>query len=198
MTQTGAAAAPSPSEMPPERRPSAAEAPPSAVQLTVSVPDDDTEVLAAVVWGGVAGSVPPPDGVEAGHFDGAVRCDQLRIPLRGPAGPPQQLRRCGATIVGTASVATDGSDAQDHAACGGPTARRPAAVAGGDPDAETVDLVIDRAPRLAPVCNPWPSNCSNLPIDGRRSSTWAAVRTSASEQRCWEPPGGPGRARPPR
>nr|WP_287392964.1 hypothetical protein [Candidatus Microthrix sp.] len=65
MTETGAAAAPWPSEMPPERRPSAAEALPSAVQLTIAVPDDETaEVLAAVVWGGAAGAVPPPDGVE--------------------------------------------------------------------------------------------------------------------------------------
>jgi ribosomal protein L11 methyltransferase len=177
MTQTGAAAAPSPSEMPPERRPSAAEAPPSAVQLTVSVPDDDTEVLAAVVWGGVAGSVPPPDGVEERDTpDGAVR---WVISWVDPPSPDQlallsgELRRCGATIVGTASVATDeGLDAwRDHASVwrAGPFAVRPPWLE-AIPDAETVDLVIDPGATFGSGSHQSTRMAlellANLPIDG--------------------------------
>lgn len=151
MTETGAAAAPWPSEMPPERRPSAAEAPPCAVQLTIAVPDDETaEVLAAVVWGGAAGAVPPPDGVE--ERDTADEGVRWVISWVDPPAPElletlgAELCRNGADVVGTASVAHDqGLDAwRDYASVwrDGPFAVRPPWL-DSLPDGETIDLVID-------------------------------------------------------
>lgn len=128
------------------------EAQPSPVQLTISVPagSEAAEALAAVVWGGAAGTVPAPDGVEerervAGAISWVISwmdpppSDRLKLLA-------DELGRCGATIVGIEAVAPDeGLDAwRDHARVwrAGPFAVRPPWL-DARPDAGVIDLVID-------------------------------------------------------
>ncbi len=151
MTETGADAAPPSTGVRPEPLSPGTEASPHAVQLTISVPDGDAaEALAAVVWGGAGGEVPPPDGVEERDpGDGSVRWviswidppDVARMEILGA-----ELRRCGAVVLDTATVAHDeGLDAwRDHASVwrAGPFAVRPPWL-DAPAQAGTLDLVID-------------------------------------------------------
>ena len=151
MTETAAHAAPSTSGVEPESPPPETGASPAAVQLTISVPDNEAaEMLAGVVWGGAGGEVPPPDGVEERDaLDGAVH---WVISWLDPPAPERlkilgtELRGCGAVVLGAATVAHDeGLDAwRDHASVwrAGPFAVRPPWL-DAPPDAGTVDLVID-------------------------------------------------------